>query len=79
MIRSFIVTLAVIISIVSAPVASAQPACGYSPDELVRQMLNLTSKGMAEDQAAKTIVQDVYNNCSDFQTIFDNFQSTYGG
>ena len=79
MIRSFIVTLAVIISMVLAPIASAQPACGYAPEELVRQMLTLEYNGMSEKEAANTVVNNIYNNCSDFMTIFNNFQSTYGG
>jgi hypothetical protein len=77
MLKTIIITAMVLIAGAAAPTASAQPVCNYSPEELLRMTVNLKQAG--DPNAAKTVVYDVFNNCADYETIFNNFTNKYGG
>jgi len=77
MLKTIIITAMVLFAGAETPTASAQPVCNYSPEELVRMTVNLKQAG--DPNAAKTVVYDVFNNCADYETIFNNFTNKYGG
>ena len=77
MFKTIIIAAMIMFAAASAPTASAQPVCNYSPEELVRMTVNLQRDG--DPNAAKTVVYDVFNNCADYETIFNNFTNKYGG
>ena len=77
MFKTIIIAAMIMFAAAAAPTASAQPECNYSPEELVRMTVNLQRDG--DPNAAKTVVYDVFNNCADYETIFNNFTNKYGG
>jgi hypothetical protein len=79
MFKSIIVAAMIMVAGVAAPVANALPSCGYSPEDLVRMTIKLNDSGMSMDDAAHKVVYDVYYNCSDYASIFNSYNNTYGG